>query len=135
MVNVYRSCSLYDHDEYCNSGEGKRMCHYSLAVSLISPYLLWWPPTESHYNIYEHFAIGYVSHAHCIVLVYSVENKITTATHFLIYIILFHISKHDVLDSFGTIYTFREKFRRFIRIMANIQRYTANQLGGIMQPG
>ena len=39
-----------------------------------------WPRAESHYNIYDHFAVGYVSHAHCILLLYSVGNKITTIT-------------------------------------------------------
>ena len=48
------------------------------AASLISPWLLWWPPAESHYNIYDHSVVGYVSHAHCIALLYSVGNKITT---------------------------------------------------------
>ena len=48
-----------------------------VAASLISPWLLWWPLAESHYNIYDHSAVGYVSHVHCIVLLYSVENKIT----------------------------------------------------------
>ena len=45
-----------------------------------NPWLLWWPPAESHYNIYDHSAVGYVSHAHFIVLLYSVGNKITTTT-------------------------------------------------------
>ena len=49
-----------------------------VAASLISPWLLWWPPAESHYNIYDHSVVGYVSHAHSIVLLYSVGNKITT---------------------------------------------------------
>ena len=49
-------------------------------ASLISPWLLWWPPAESHYNIYDHSVVGYVSHAHSIVLLYSVGNKITTTT-------------------------------------------------------
>ena len=52
----------------------------SVAASLISPWLLWWPPAESHYNIYDHSVVGYVSHAHSIVLLYSVGNKITTTT-------------------------------------------------------
>ena len=51
-----------------------------VAASLISPWLLWWPPVESHYNIYDHSVVGHVSHAHCIVLLYSVGNKITTTT-------------------------------------------------------
>ena len=51
-----------------------------MAASLISPWLLWWPPAESHYNIYDHSVVGYVSHAHCIVLLYPVRNKITTTT-------------------------------------------------------
>ena len=51
-----------------------------VAASLISPWLLWWPPAESHYNIYDHSVVGYVSHAHSIVLLYSVGNKITTTT-------------------------------------------------------
>ena len=51
-----------------------------MAASLISPWLLWWPPAESHYNIYDHSVVGYVSHAHSIVLLYSVGNKITTIT-------------------------------------------------------
>ena len=50
------------------------------SASLISPWLLWWPPAELYYNIYDHSAAGYVIHAHCIVLLYSVGNKITTAT-------------------------------------------------------
>ena len=49
-----------------------------LAASLISPWLLWWPPAESHYNIYDRSVVGYISHAHSIVLLYSVGNKITT---------------------------------------------------------
>ena len=49
-----------------------------VAASLISPWLLWWPPAESHYNIYDHSVVGYVSHAHSIVLLYSVGNKIAT---------------------------------------------------------
>ena len=49
-----------------------------LAASLISPWLLWWPAAESHYNIYDRSAVGYFSHAHCIVLLYSVGNNITT---------------------------------------------------------
>ena len=53
-----------------------------VAASLISPWLLWWPPAESHYNIYDHSVVGYVSHAHSIVLLYSVGNKITTTTVF-----------------------------------------------------
>ena len=31
-----------------------------VAASLISPWLLWWPPPESHYNIYDHSTVGYV---------------------------------------------------------------------------
>ena len=54
--------------------------HIKVAASLISPWLLWWPPAESHYNIYDHSVVGYVSHAHSIVLLYSVGNKITTTT-------------------------------------------------------
>ena len=50
-----------------------------VAASLISPWL-WWPPAELHYNIYDHSVVGNVSHAHCIVLLYSVGNKITTTT-------------------------------------------------------
>ena len=53
-----------------------------MAASLISPWLLWWPPAESHYNIHDHSVVGYVSHAHCIVLLYSVGNKITTTTSY-----------------------------------------------------
>ena len=49
-----------------------------VAASLISPWLLWWPPAESHYNISDHSAVSYVSHTHCIVLLYSVGNKTTT---------------------------------------------------------
>ena len=49
-----------------------------VAVSLIRPWLLWWPPAEPHYNINDHSAVGYVSHVHCIVLLYFVGNKITT---------------------------------------------------------
>ena len=52
----------------------------AVAASLISPWILWWPPAESHYNIYDHSVVGYVSHAHCIVLLYSVGNKITTTS-------------------------------------------------------
>ena len=52
-----------------------------LAASLISPWLLWWPPAESHYNIYDHCAVGYVNHAHYIVLLCSVGHKITTTIH------------------------------------------------------
>ena len=51
-----------------------------VAASLISLWLLWWSPAESHYSTYDHSAAGYVSHAHCIVLLYYVGNKITTAT-------------------------------------------------------
>ena len=51
---------------------------YVVVASLISPWLLWWPPAESHYNIYDHSAVGYVSHAHCNILLCSVGNKITT---------------------------------------------------------
>ena len=54
-----------------------------MAASLISPWLLWWPPAESHYNIYDHSVVGYVSHAHSIVLLYSVGNKITTTTQYI----------------------------------------------------
>ena len=50
------------------------------AASLISPCLLWWPPAESHYDIYDLPVVGYVSHAHCIALSYSVGNKITITT-------------------------------------------------------
>ena len=50
----------------------------SQAASLISPWLLWWPPAESHYSIYDSSVVGYVSHVHCIVLLYSVWNIITT---------------------------------------------------------
>ena len=57
-----------------------------MAASLISPWLLWWPPAESHYNIYDHSVVGYVSHAHSIVLLYSVGNKITTTTVMVIFI-------------------------------------------------
>ena len=56
--------------------------HFIVADSLISPWILWWSPAESHYNIYDHSAVGYVSHAHCIVLLYSVGNKITTTIHY-----------------------------------------------------
>ena len=63
-------CFFCDYDSMANT----------MAASLISPWLLWWPPAESHYNIYDHSAVGYVSHAHCIVLLYSVRNKITTTT-------------------------------------------------------
>ena len=31
-------------------------------------------------RVYDHSAVGYVSHAHCILLLYSVGNKITTTT-------------------------------------------------------
>ena len=54
---------------------------YNMSASPTSPCLLWWPPTESHYNIYYHSALGCVSHAHCIVLLYSDGNKITTSTN------------------------------------------------------
>ena len=37
------------------------------------------PPAESHYNIYDHSAVGCFSHALCIVL-YSAGNKSATAT-------------------------------------------------------
>ena len=57
-----------------------RYISWGVAASLISPWLLWWPPAESHYNIYDHSVVGYVSHAHSIVLLYSVGNKITTTT-------------------------------------------------------
>ena len=53
---------------------------YLVTTSLVSPWLLWWPPAESHYNVYDQSAVGYVSHVHCIVLLYSVGNKITTTT-------------------------------------------------------
>ena len=51
-----------------------------VAASLISPWFLWWPPAESHYNIYDNVAVGCVSHAHYIVLLHSVGNKIATTT-------------------------------------------------------
>ena len=47
---------------------------------LISPQLLWWASAESHYNMYDHSTVGYVIHAHCIALLYSFGNKITTTT-------------------------------------------------------
>ena len=50
------------------------------AASLISPWLLWQPPAESHYNIYDRSVVGYVSHVYCIVLLYSVGYKVITAT-------------------------------------------------------
>ena len=56
---------------------GRRIMSAIMAASLISPWLLWWPPAESHYNIHDHSVVGYVSHAHCIVLLYSAGNKIT----------------------------------------------------------
>ena len=59
-------------------GGGGGAIFWFVAASLISPWLLWWPPAESHYNIYDHSVVGYVSHAHSIVLLYSVGNKITT---------------------------------------------------------
>ena len=51
-----------------------------VAASLIRPWFLWWPPAESHYNVYDHSVVGYVSHAHCIVFLYSFGNKIITIT-------------------------------------------------------
>ena len=56
---------------------------YIVAASLISLQLLWWPPIESHYNVYHYSAVDFVTHAHCIVFVYSVGNK-TTTTYFYI---------------------------------------------------
>ena len=53
---------------------------FIVAASLKSSWLLWWPPAESHYNIYDHSAVVYVSHAHCIGLLCSVGNKVTTTT-------------------------------------------------------
>ena len=38
-----------------------------VSASLISSWLLWWPPAESHYNIHDHSTVGYATHAHCIV--------------------------------------------------------------------
>ena len=49
----------------------------NVAASLISPRRLWWPPAKSHYNIYDHSAVGYVSHAHGIALLYSVGSTYT----------------------------------------------------------
>ena len=72
-----------------------------MAASLISPWLLWWPPAESHYNIYDHSVVGYVSHAHSIVLLYSVGNKITTTTYYYYYYYYcyYHRLKHDYKSS------------------------------------
>ena len=47
-----------------------------VSAGLTSPRLLWWPPAESNYDIYDHFAGGYVSHAHCIELLNSVGYRI-----------------------------------------------------------
>ena len=72
MPGRVRSLSLFQHSPIFHLNLNK------MAASLISPWLLWWPPAESYYNIYDHSAVGYFSHAHCIVLLYSVGNKITT---------------------------------------------------------
>ena len=52
----------------------------NVAASLIIPWLLRWPPAVSHYNIYDHTVVGYVTHLHCIVLLYSDGNNISTTT-------------------------------------------------------
>ena len=44
-------------------------------------WLLWWPPTQSHYDIYDYSAIDFVTHARCIVLLCSVGNEITITTY------------------------------------------------------
>ena len=56
---------------------GRTLIQLKVAVSLTNTWLFWWPPVESHYNIYGHSAVGYATHTHCIVLLYSVGNKIT----------------------------------------------------------
>ena len=62
------------------TGTRFNMAFCRVTASLLSAWLLWWPPAESHYNMCDHSAIGYVSHADCIVLLCSAGNKITTAT-------------------------------------------------------
>ena len=52
----------------------RRYLPFSVAASLISPWLLSWPPAESHYNIYDRSVVGYGSHVHC------VGNKNITTT-------------------------------------------------------
>ena len=65
---------------FLKDGQKRRMQgHIRTGCQPDKPMALWWPPAESHYNIYDHSAVGYVSHAHCIVL-YSAGNNITTAT-------------------------------------------------------
>ena len=51
---------------------------HNRTASLVSPWLLWWPPAESHNNIYDHSAFGYASYVHCALLLYSVRSEITT---------------------------------------------------------
>ena len=38
----------------------------------------WYAHGSLHYNIYNHCTVGHVTHAHCIVLLYSVGDKTTT---------------------------------------------------------
>ena len=82
-----------------------------LAASLISPWILWWPPAESHYNIYDHSVVGYVSHAHSIVLLYSVGNKITTTTWDKLGWYIFANPKHTPPSKQGWYFTFKLVFR------------------------
>ena len=71
--------------QLCYTVHGNRAKSYIKCLSFVNdplslfwypvcPWFLWWPPTESHYNAYDHSAVGYVTHAHCTVLLYSVEN-------------------------------------------------------------
>ena len=77
-IYPYGASHLTSIHFYISSINFHRNLCWIMAASLISLLLLWWPPAESHYNIYNHSAVGYVTHPHCIILLYSVWYKITT---------------------------------------------------------